>query len=137
MSKCLAKLQKCRLCTVHLFPYSKGSNYLWRSNLLEKKSYWSTFIFKTVFCTIFSWNNFGGLSAEVSSEVGSKTSWKYHKIVSNEDRTKHCFKNEWTLQCFYVRKLQENIVKTLLNKIKNAPSERISSHCVQHSFLTF
>ena len=128
------KITKMPIMHCALVPVFKGVKLFMEEQFIRKKI---IIIFKTVFCTIFSWNNFGGLSAEVSSEVGSKTSWKYHKIVSNEDRTKHCFKNEWTLQCFYVRKLQENIVKTLLNKIKNAPSERISSHCVQHSFLTF
>ena len=31
--------------------------------------------------------------------------WKYHKIESTEDCTKHCFKNEWTLRYLITKKI--------------------------------
>ena len=137
MSKCLAKLQKCWLCTVHLFPFSKGSNYLCWSNILRRKNHTEVHSFLKQYFARSSAETVLGDFQLRSAEVGLKISWKYHQIVSNEDHTKHCFKNEWIWQCSHVRKWQINIVKTLLDKNKNAPSDRISSYCVQHSFRTF
>ena len=36
----------------------------------------------------------------ISAAVSLKISFKYHQVVSNEDRAKHCFKPEWTLDIF-------------------------------------
>ena len=140
MSKCLAKLQKCRLCTVHLLLYSKGPNYLWRCNLFRKKIHTKVHSFLKQYFE----RSRVEIILEHSQMRSAEVSWDWLenqlRVPSNYVKwrsDKHCFKNEWTLQCFYVRKLQENIEKTLLDKNKNAPSEIISSNCVQHSFRTF
>ena len=36
----------------------------------------------------------------ISAAVSLKISFKYHQVVSNEDRAKHCFKTEWALDIF-------------------------------------
>ena len=58
-----------------------------------------------LFCTIFNWHNLVVPSADVSQLSSLEISWKYHQIVSIEDRAKHCFKNECTLVKFISVKL--------------------------------
>ena len=74
-------------------------NQLFQSELLLKlrlhvKFVVSALIFKIVLFTIFSWQNFGIFSAEVSLKMSHL---KVHSNFVNWRSCKNCFKNEWTL----------------------------------------
>ena len=74
---------------------------------------------------------FGGTYLQlISAEVSLKISWRYHQIVSFEDRAKHCLKNECTLLKNFLESTRRKKKSWTLNfpASPNQPKSQILFH---------